>query len=245
MKILLVEDNKTHREQIKKLLQSHYVFEVAESAEEALRIWKQSRDELYAALVDLHLTPSLKMEGFELIRKIRRLELEVVSGEKQRRLPILVLTVRREDEFLPEAITCGADDFISKSSLKADNLLARLEARIRVGMPSDLKHGPFTLDIYRAEVHVSDDAVVVLTEKEFLFLKFLMVTRCKTKTNDLVNQIWEPHEVEKLKSPENGVYNLATRVRDKLQKALQGPQKKIDPILNDSMGYSLRNYPGT
>lgn len=243
MKILLVEDNKTHREHIKKLLGSHYVFEVAESAEEALRIWKQSRDELYAALVDLHLTPSLKMEGFELIRKIRRLELEVVSGEKRRRLPILVLTVRREDELLPEAITCGADDFISKP-LKADIVLARLEARIRVGMPSDLKHGPFTLDIYRGEVHVSDDAVVILTQKEFLFLKFLMMTRCKTKTKELVNQIWEPHELEKLKSPENGVHNLATRLRIKLQEKLQGPQKKLDPILSDSMGYSLQNYPG-
>ncbi|BEU94907.1 response regulator transcription factor [Acidovorax sp. DW039] len=89
-------------------------------------------------IVDWHLPD---MEGPEVVSAVRQ-----TAG---RQLPILFVTRRREEQDVIEALSCGADDFMTKP-LRMGELIARATALLRraypLAMAGNLEFGPYRFD---------------------------------------------------------------------------------------------------
>jgi two-component system, OmpR family, response regulator QseB len=104
--------------------------------------------------------------GLEALRDLRR------AGQK---LPVIMLTVRRDVADKVAALQGGADDYMTKP-FGFEELLARVHARLRFRRPADtssLRVGDLVLDLlgHRA---ARNGVTADLTAKEFLLLETLM-----------------------------------------------------------------------
>jgi putative two-component system response regulator len=124
--ILVVDDKPQNIE----LLEAHLVpqgYEIVKAAngEEALE--KLSSNQIDLILLDV-IMPG--MDGFEVSRRVRQ-------DEKNRLLPIILVTALRETEDRVRGIEAGCDDFISKPFDKME-LLARVRSMLKVKAYNDL-----------------------------------------------------------------------------------------------------------
>lgn len=119
-KVLIVEDEKTQRFLLAKhLADTGYEILEAANGEQAYEILAND-PEIRLVVTDLMMP---KMDGFELIKKIRKTEMRYTY--------ILVQTNRDDDEALYRALALGADDFLTKP-VRAVELRLRLESGIRL-----------------------------------------------------------------------------------------------------------------
>jgi two-component system alkaline phosphatase synthesis response regulator PhoP len=116
-KILIVEDDASMRLGLEQGFRSeHYVVESAADGEEGLR--KALMGDTDLILLDLMLP---KMDGFEILRRIREARLEV---------PVIILTARGEEEDRIAGFEYGADDYVTKP-FSVKELLLRAQAVLR------------------------------------------------------------------------------------------------------------------
>ncbi|MDQ5857869.1 MAG: response regulator [Acidobacteriota bacterium] len=107
-RVLLVEDDGSHRWVIRRLLESAFGEEV--SVEEAVAGEKAleratAEPSLDLILLDLGLPG---VDGFEVLRRLR-------AEERTRRVPVIVVSSSEQDEDVRRAYEEGANSFISKS----------------------------------------------------------------------------------------------------------------------------------
>ena len=107
-RILLIEDDRTHRWVLRRVLENalgaEVVVEEADSGENGLnRLGRRPRIDLL--LLDLHLPD---MSGFDVLKRLR-------SETGTRGLPVIVLTSSQDREDVRKAFECGANSFVSKS----------------------------------------------------------------------------------------------------------------------------------
>src|SRR6202163_2443833 len=122
--------------------------------ESALLSFNEWRPEL--VITDLYMP---HMDGVELCRRIR-----AISA-----VPIIVLSVKGEEQSKVEALDSGADDYVTKP-FGIDELLARVRAALRRGGTnqdeSAFEVGDFRIDLEGRRVHVGGNEIR-LTPKEF------------------------------------------------------------------------------
>lgn len=137
------------------------------------------------------------LDGIELCRRVRR-----VSGT-----PIIVLSVKGEEESKVKALDAGADDYMTKP-FGAGELLARVRAILRrvdgVSSPSDpvIAAGDFRVDNSTREVTVRGKSVH-LTPKEYdLLLYFLAHAERVLTHRNILTAVWganSAHQTEYLR----------------------------------------------
>lgn len=163
MRILIVEDESTLREQLEKHLErAGYAVDSAADGEEGLYFGREHQYD--AAIVDLGLP---KIDGIEVIGRLRA---------EERGFPIIVLTARGHWQDKVQGLEAGADDYLAKP-FQMEELLARLNALIRrsAGFASPvLNQGELRLDMAKKELRVGGGAVV-LTAYEYKVLEYLML----------------------------------------------------------------------
>jgi CheY-like chemotaxis protein len=107
-RILLIEDDRSHRWVLRRVLENalggEVIVEEAESGESALNRAAR-RPGIDLVLLDLHLPD---MSGFEVLKRLR-------GEQRTRGLPIVVLTSSQDQEDVRRAFECGANSFVSKS----------------------------------------------------------------------------------------------------------------------------------
>ncbi len=126
------------------------------------------------------------MEGFEVLREIRRFS----------PVPVIMLTVRKEDTDVAKGLEMGADDYITKPFSHIE-LVARVQAVLRriqgtaiTGEERPFVSGKITVDFNSNEVKV-DDKPVKLTSTEFKLLQMLIRNEGRLVTHDnLLTRIW-------------------------------------------------------
>jgi len=163
--VLIVEDDAGIRQSLFETLTAlRFVVGEAENGEEALlRLRMIDYD---AVLLDINMPG---MGGIETCRRIHH---------TYPHIPIIMLTVRDEEDDKVEALDAGADDYVTKP-FQIRELTARLRSIIRrsktSGVPSDspIVVGPLTLDPDRRRVEKMGKEVH-LTPKEFEMLRYLM-----------------------------------------------------------------------
>ena len=161
MRLLLVEDEASLREQLAQQLQRHgYAVDCAADGREALYLIGEYDYDL--GVIDLGLP---HVDGLSVIRQAR---------EQQKRFPILVLTARGRWQDKVEGLEAGGDDYVVKP-FQIEEVLARLNALLRrtSGFASPLlEFGNLILDTAKQEVRV-DSVAVELTAFEYKALLYL------------------------------------------------------------------------
>jgi two-component system, OmpR family, KDP operon response regulator KdpE len=185
--ILVVDDERQITRVLKTALSSRgYAIRTAGDGDEALHIMKDWSPDL--VITDLRMP---NMNGLELCKTLRATS----------QVPIIVLSVKGEDQTKVEALDAGADDYVTKP-FSMDELLARVRAALRRGSvaqqpdPDLITIGDFRIDLQARGVHVKEREVR-LTPKEFDLLLYLARHPGKVVTHRvLLSAVWGEDSVK-------------------------------------------------
>jgi two-component system KDP operon response regulator KdpE len=181
MRILVVDDEPQITRVLRTSLQSngHEVM-VAHDGAEALALFAKGHPEL--VITDLAMPG---MDGIELTKEIR----------ERSQVPIIVLSVRNQDNAKVAALDEGADDYITKP-FSIQELLARVRVQSRrLAASNDVQEGVITLGDFRIDVErhqvMVRETEVHLTPKEFDLLLYFARNADRVLTHKtLLKAVW-------------------------------------------------------
>ncbi|HEY4321748.1 MAG TPA: response regulator transcription factor [Gemmatimonadales bacterium] len=182
MKLLVVEDDKTVGQYVKRgLEEQQYIADWVMDGAEALRVVSAVPYDLI--ILDLRLPG---MSGLEVLRTLR---------DRGLTLPVLVLTAQDSVQFKVDALRAGADDYVTKP-FSFEELLARVEAlsrRPKQLTARSLQVADLELDLESREVHRAGNAIE-LTPKEYAVLEYLMRHTGRVMSRTLITEYaWDYH----------------------------------------------------
>lgn len=160
------------------LQQAGFVVATATNGPNALEVFEREQPNL--AVLDINMPG---MDGFELARRLRQLS----------PIPVIMLTVRGEEEDLVRALALGADDYLTKP-FSPRILVARIRALLRrVGMEAEatLAVGPLSLNIDDLTLSGLGDEPIRLTPLELRLLQLLLANAGRTVGTDrILTHVW-------------------------------------------------------
>lgn len=180
--VLIVEDEAAQRELLAyNVAAAGYRVLTAPDGEEGLLIAEEDQPDVI--LLDWML-PGLS--GIEACRQLKR-------KPATRRIPIIMLTARGQEEDRVRGLDTGADDYVAKP-YSVNELIARLRAVIRRARPGAdgevLRHGDITLDAERHRV-TRAGAPVHLGPTEYRLLAVLMEKPGRVYSRErLLDLVW-------------------------------------------------------
>lgn len=185
-RILVVDDETQITRVLRRGLIGHdYEVRTAADGESALETFRDFHPDV--VITDLQMP---EMSGLELCREIRKFS----------QVPIIVLSVKGEENTKVAALDAGADDYVTKP-FGMDELLARVRAALRRA-PTEkeettrLEAGDFIVDLTTYTVSVSGKEIH-LTPKELELLIFLLNNHSRVLTHrTILKAIWGAKSVE-------------------------------------------------
>lgn len=206
MKALVVDDDRVLADVVAFTLRREG-FEVTRAfdGQTALECWVQEQPDL--VVLDVNLP---KLDGFAVCRQIRQ----------QGSTPIILLTVREEEDDIVRGLELGADDYITKP-FSPRQLIARAQAVLRragkIVTPAMRQTGSLTLDPNRREMYVGGHKPVALTRLENRLLGYLMLNAGHVVTTEaIIEHVWGQEGGDR-----DMLRQLVHRLRGKLAQALQ------------------------
>ena len=180
--ILIVDDEPQIRKLLRIMLETEDFKPVeCENGKQAVRQIPSIKPEL--VILDLGLPD---MDGKEVIKIVREWS----------QVPIIVCSVRDDDDEVAEALNLGADDYVVKPFNPAV-LMARINANLRkaatqeAGEP-EIANGKIRMDLVRHEVFINGNKVL-FTPKEYKLLRYFVVNRGKMLTHrQILKDVWGP-----------------------------------------------------
>jgi two-component system, OmpR family, KDP operon response regulator KdpE len=228
MRILIVDDEPQITRVLRTSLQSNgHEVTIARDGVEALALFMKAQPEL--VITDLAMPG---MNGIELTREIRA----------RSQVPIIVLSVRSQDNAKVAALDEGADDYITKP-FSIQELLARVRVQVRrLATNTEIEEatielGDFRIDVERHQVMVRG-AEVHLTPKEFDLMLYFARNADRVLTHKtLLRAVWG---VAGIDQPEY-LRVLVAQLRKKIE-----PGGEPQYILSEPwVGYRLSPAPAT
>jgi diguanylate cyclase (GGDEF)-like protein len=223
MRILLVEDDKSLAELVKKALteQQNYLVDSAKDGNEGLNLADAFEYDLI--LLDIVLP---KLDGINVCKTLRN------RGD---RTPILLLTATDEISQKVRGLDAGADDYLVKP-FNIQELLARVRALTRRGQDTFLpilQWENFQLDSNSCKI-LYRERELKLTAKEYALLElFLRNPHRIFSQSALIDRIWHSEESPSI----NAVRTQIKGLRQKL-KAVGATSELIETIYG--LGYRLK-----
>ncbi|MEX2150117.1 MAG: response regulator transcription factor [Steroidobacteraceae bacterium] len=222
MKILVVDDDPDLLALVAfALTNAGYAVVKAADAGPALAAFDRELPNL--VLLDINLPSG---SGFDVCRNIR----------DRSPVPVMMLTVRGEEEDLVRALELGADDYLTKP-FSPRTLLARVKALLRrAGIESAdmLTAGPVSLDLEAQTLAFADGASLRLTRLETRLFQILIAQAGHVVTTErLLAHVWG----HRGSGDRQLLKQLVHRLRHKLERAAPGN----DPLQTESgVGYRLK-----
>jgi DNA-binding response OmpR family regulator len=181
MKALVVDDDRVLADVVAFTLRREG-FEVSKvyDGEAALQQWLEKQPDLIVLDVNLP-----KLDGFAVCQQIRQ----------QDDTPILLLTVRDEEDDIVRGLELGADDYITKP-FSPRQLVARAQAVLRRAgkkpAPAIRQVGQLTLDPSRREIRLGQNSEAIsLTPLECQLLDYLMLNVGHVLTTEaIIEHVW-------------------------------------------------------
>lgn len=175
---LIIDDEPQIRRLVRMLLESHG-YDVREAEEGSVGLQEAAVHRPDVVLLDLGLPG---MSGIEVLQRLREWS----------DVPVLILSVREQEEIKVKALEGGADDYVTKP-FGSKELVARLEVIQRRRGPRhtpEINAGPLKLNLLHHEAMLGDE-VLKLTPTEFALLKALAehAERIVTQTQ-IVDLVW-------------------------------------------------------
>lgn len=222
MKILVVDDDRVLADVITFMLHKEG-FEVIKAFDgsTALERWKEEAPDLL--ILDVNMP---KMGGFEVCRRIRA----------QSDTPILMLTVRSEEEDILGGFELGADDYLVKP-FSPRQLVARVKAILRRSgariTQKELQVGDLVLYPSKREVVlIEQDSTISLTHLENQLLEYLMINTGQVLTVEMIiDQVWGPSGADR-----DMLRQLVHRLRTKIE---PDPSEPVYIQTVPGLGYGL------
>jgi DNA-binding response OmpR family regulator len=178
MKALIVEDDRVMADVITFVLRREG-YEVVQATDGEMALRRQIEHCPDLVILDINLP---KMDGFSVCKMIR----------EKCNTPIILLTVRSEEEDILFGFECGADDYISKP-FSPKQFIAQVNAVIRrAGMRSKetmITIGRLQLNLMRREVTLDQNEPIFLTPLESRLLETLLDHAGQVYTTDSLIEI--------------------------------------------------------
>ncbi len=204
MKALVVDDDRVLADVLSFTLRREgFQVIVAHDGVTALECWSDERPDLI--ILDVNLP---KLDGFAVCRRIR----------EEADTPILLLTVRGEEDDIVHGLELGADDYVTKP-FSPRQLVARAQALLRRAgrstPPAARKAGDLALDPSRRELSIGDGEPVSLTPLENRLLDYLVLNAGHVVSGEaIIYQVWGAEGGDR-----DMLRQLVHRLRSKLAQA--------------------------
>ena len=221
-RILVVDDERPIRRFLNASLSGIYTIIEAANGEEAIQAVTTERPDL--VILDLGLPD---MDGIEVTRRLR----------EWTQIPIIVVSVREQENDKIAALDAGADDYLTKP-FGAGELMARIRGVLRRSVQSEsepiFSSGNLSVDLTLRTVNV-DSQPITLTPTEYDLLKTLIKNAGKVLTHrQLLRTVW------------GNAYEGDTHI---LQVNISNLRRKIEPdpalpthiVTEPGVGYRLKN----
>ena len=209
--VLIADDDQAVLTMLYKVVRSNGIeADTAASGEEALALLEQKPYDLLLLDVNMH-----GMDGFQVVQAIRRRGL---------RLPIIIVSGRKEDYDTLYGLDIGADDYVTKP-FNPVTLGAKVKALIRrsrnhlPGVDSVIAAGPFqyntrTLRFYK------NGREILLSSKENAMMKLFIDNVNRIFSKDMLyDLIWGEAIID-----ENAIMVYVNRLRQKIEEDPSNPQ---------------------
>ena len=181
MRILLIEDEPGIARFVKQGLEEEFfVVDVADTGTAGLA---QALAQPYDLLLVDWMLPGLT--GLEVCRQLRI---------RQIATPLIFLTAKDTLADTIAGLQAGANDY-NKKPFHFEELLQRIRVQLRpaAGPAERFSLGPIVLDVGTHQVHKNDEEIV-LTQKEFALLEYLMRHKGKVcRRQRIIDQVWDIH----------------------------------------------------
>ena len=226
MKALVVDDDRVLADLVAFTLRREG-FQVIQAydGESALKRWAQEQPDI--VILDVNLPKTVPAsDGFIVCRRIRECS----------DIPVILLTVREDEEDIIYGLKVGADDYILKP-FSPRQLVARVQAVLRrASKPSNT--GPLQVDRLslfpdRREVRVEGEETTFLTALECRLLEYMMLHAGQVlPAQELIDHIWGPGGGNR-----DMLRQLVRRLRTKVE---PDPAQPIYIETVPGLGYGLR-----
>ena len=219
---LIVEDEAQIRKFLRISLEAHG-YRILESrlGQPGLDLCRQEQPDL--VILDLGLPD---MDGKAFIRELRQWS----------QVPVIVLSVRSQEQEKVEALDAGANDYMTKP-FGIRELIARMRVLLR-STPGDetaapvFSSGGLTVDLPKREVSV-DGKAVHLSKKEFDLLRLLINFPGQVLTHQqILREVWDP-------SRESETQYLRVLVRQLRNRLGDDPSRPRFIVTVQGVGYRL------
>ncbi len=220
-RILVVDDERPILRFLSASLSGQYEIVEAANGEDAMRLTATERPDLI--ILDLGLPD---VDGVEVTRRLR----------EWTDIPIIVISVREQENDKVAALDSGADDYLTKP-FGAGELMARIRVALRRTLPAEaepiFRNNDLTVDLTRRLVSVAG-AEVVLTPTEYDILRALIQHAGKVLTHrQLLRTVWgDAYESE--------THILRVNVSNLRRKIEKDPAQPQLIITEPGVGYRLR-----
>jgi DNA-binding response OmpR family regulator len=226
MKALVVDDDLALADVVSfTLRRAGFEVIVAHDGQMALERWQSEQPDFI--VLDLNLP---KLSGLEVCQRIRA----------EADTPILILSVRDEDDDVVDGLKAGADDYIVKPFsprqlvARVDSVLRRAGARQTA--PDKFSAGVLLLDAGRGEISAGGAARAHLTQLEGRLLQTLMFNQDQVlPAESLIDHVWGPNGADRAM-----LKQLVYRLRAKIEQVEAG-SVHIETL--PGLGYSLVTLP--
>ena len=223
MRVLLIDSDVVLTQALETVLKSAgMVVDTADQGEDGFEIGKLYDYDII--LLDLMLPD---IDGLEVLRKLRRARVET---------PVLIVSSVTQPESKVKALSCGADDYLTKPFNKAE-LVARIHAIVRRSKGhahSVIQTGQLTVDVAARSAEVAGQPLH-LTGKEYGMLELLSLRKGTTLTKEMfLNHLYGGMDEPELKI----VDVFICKLRKKLATATGG-ESYIETVWG--RGYVLRD----
>ena len=187
MKVLVVDDDRVVADLVAfTVRRAGYEAILASDAASTLRRWREDQPDLIILDINLPGTEQLK-DGFAICQHIRR----------ESDVPIILLTVRGEENDIVHGLEAGADDYVLKP-FSPRQLVARVQAVMRRGrsIENSSHHAKLSIDGLDfnpkiREVARANGDTKNLTSLESRLLEYLMLNAGHIlTTDDLISDVW-------------------------------------------------------
>jgi DNA-binding response OmpR family regulator len=186
----------------------------------ALSRWEQELPDI--VVLDVNLP---RRDGFEVTREIRQ----------QGSTPIILLTVRGEEDDIIRGLQIGADDYIVKP-FSPRQLVARVRAILRRATKMTtapfLEAGGLHFEISQRQVTIREEEPIALTVLEARLLEYLMIHSGRVMpTDEIIDHVWGPSGGDR-----DMLRQLVRRLRAKIEPT---PANPTLIITTPGLGYGL------
>jgi len=120
------------------------------------------------------------IDGIEVCRRLRLMN---------DRLPIIVLTARREELDIIEGFEAGADDYLTKP-FRLSELLARIRARLRAVTATRLESDDIAVDVAARRAWQGDRELGLSTKEFDLLVELVRGAGTVVRREQLLDKVW-------------------------------------------------------